>query len=207
MKMDNVVKAFAAGCGVLALVGAVVVFGVFSWAVSINNQMVVSSKSCDQAWAQVENVYQRRLDLIPNLVQVVKGAAQHELDVQVKTIEQRANATKVVVNAKDAGDLAKFASNQGELGSALARLMVSVEAYPQIKANENFLQLQSQLEGTENRISVERMRFTQIVQSYNSSVSIFPNSVVANLRGFAERPQFKADASAATTPKIEFEKQ
>ena len=165
-----------------------------------------SSSNYNQ-WSQVENQYQRRADLIPNLVNTVKGYADFEKEVLTKVTEARArvsqfNITPEVLNDPQA--FAKFQSLQGELSGALSRLLVTVENYPQLKANENFLQLQAQLEGTENRISVERKKFNEVVQSYNTTIKRFPASMLAGMFGFGEKQYFKAIQGADTPPKVEF---
>ena len=194
------------GCGLAAGVAVLFCLSVATTVIGINNSVVTKNQACDAGWSQVENVYQRRLDLIPNLVATVKGAASHELDVQVKTVEQRASATKVTVNASNLDDLKKFQAAQGELSGALSRLMVVSEQYPQIKANENFLNLQTQIEGTENRVAVERKKFNDVVQDYNSYVVRFPASFIADFRGFKVRPFYKADEAAKYAPKVDFSK-
>jgi LemA protein len=194
------------GCGVAVALFLIGSCTIATTAIGINNNIVTKNQACDAGWSQVENVYQRRLDLIPNLVATVKGAAAHELDVQVKTVEQRASATKVTVNASNLDDLKKYQAAQGELSGALSRLMVVSEQYPQIKANENFLNLQTQIEGTENRVAVERKKFNDVVQDYNSYVVRFPASFVASFRGLQVRPFYKADEAAKFAPKVDFGK-
>jgi LemA protein len=154
-------------------------------------------------WSNVENVYQRRLDLIPNLVNTVKGYANFEKETLTQVIEARAKATSVNINAQnlDQASFQKFQQAQGNLTSALSRLMVVVEKYPDLKANQSFLELQAQLEGTENRIAVERGRYNENVNGYNVFVKQFPRNVIFR---FAEMPYFKADEAAAKAPKVEF---
>jgi LemA protein len=150
----------------------------------------------------VENVYQRRLDLIPNLVNTVKGYAKHESQVLQEVTKARSQVGQVHV--KSVEDLPKFDHAQRELSGALSRLLVVAERYPELKADRNFLELQSQLEGTENRISVERMRFNESAREYNTYLRMFPQTIIAGFRGFHERPYFQADATAKTAPKVEF---
>lgn len=196
----------AAGMVILAIVAVLLVIGVgfFMWAVGVNNTIVKLDQGADTAWAQVQSQYQRRLDLIPNLVSTVKGAAQQEVQVIVGAVEARAKATQVQVDPKDAQQFQQFAANQSALGSALSRLLVTVERYPEMRTNQNFLELQSQIEGTENRISVERMKFNEAVQAYNNVVLTFPGSLIAGFRNFAKRPYFAGDEAAQTAPSVDF---
>jgi LemA protein len=188
---------------VITLLGIVaVVILIAGWFVSIGNNMVGLDEGVKTSWSQVENVYQRRADLIPNLVNTVKGYAKHEAGVLESVIKARASATQVRVN--NPGDIAKFEQSQGELTQALSRLLMVTERYPDLKADKNFLELQSQLEGTENRIAVERKRFNETSQEYNTYIRKFPNSIVAGMKGFAQKPYFAAAAGAATAPKVEF---
>ena len=170
------------------------------------NGLVRAEESVKQAWAQVENVYQRRLDLIPNLVETVKGYAAHEKSTFVEVTEARAKAAGTlnpgVIN--DPAKFEEFQQSQTALSSALSRLMVVVEKYPDLKANENFLALQTQLEGTENRISVERGRFNEAAQAFNTYFRQFPTNVIGGLFGFKTKEYFKADAVASTAPKVQF---
>lgn len=156
----------------------------------------------------MQGAYQRRADLIPNLVSTVKGYADFEQETLIKVIEQRAAATKPTINVDptklDANTLAQFQKTQDELGSALGRLMVVVEKYPDLKANQNFLQLQAQLEGTENRINVERRNFNEAVQLFNSQLRKFPTIIIASIFGFDKKPYFEAQAGAQEAPKVEF---
>lgn len=170
------------------------------------NSLVEKQQSVDQAWAQVENQYQRRADLIPNLVNTVKGYSSHESETLQKVTEARAKATSITINADDLNEetLAKFQAAQGELSQALKSLLAVTEAYPDLKANENFMNLQTQLEGTENRISTERMRYTEAVKEYNTSIKKFPTVIYAGWFGFKEKPQFKADAGASKAPEVQF---
>jgi len=194
------------GCAI----GAVVLLGIallVSWGISSYNNMVSLDQSVIQQWAQVENQYQRRADLIPNLVNTVKGYADFEKDVLTKVTEARAKVSQFNITPELLNDpqaFAKFQSLQGELSGALSRLLVTVENYPQLKANENFLQLQAQLEGTENRISVERKKFNEVVQQYNTTIKRFPASMLAGMFGFGEKQYFNAIQGADTPPKVEF---
>jgi len=202
MKNKGMMIGCAIGAVVLLAVGMLVVWGISSY-----NNMVSLDQAVIQSWAQVENQYQRRADLIPNLVNTVKGYADFEKEVLTKVTEARArvsqfNVTPEVLNDPQA--FAKFQSLQGELSGALSRLLVTVENYPQLKANENFLQLQAQLEGTENRISVERKKFNEVIQSYNTTIKRFPASMMAGMFGFGEKQYFKAIQGAETPPKVEF---
>ena len=192
------------GCGAVVLV--VVVIGAMVLAGGYNS-LVGADEGVKSAWSQVENVYQRRADLIPNLVATVKGVANFEKSTLTAVIEARAKATQIVLSPEVVNDPAKFRqfqAAQGELSSALARLLAVAESYPELKANQNFLELQSQLEGTENRIAVERRRFNETVQDYNTAVRVFPASVVASMRGFAPKAFFEADAGAEKAPTVKF---
>jgi len=172
------------------------------------NKLVSSEENVNKKWADVQGAYQRRADLIPNLVSTVKGYADFEQETLIKVIEQRAAATKPTINVDptklDANTLAQFQKTQDELGSALGRLMVVVEKYPDLKANQNFLQLQAQLEGTENRINVERRNFNEAVQLFNSQLRRFPTNILAGIFGFDKKPYFEAQAGAQEAPKVEF---
>lgn len=170
------------------------------------NSLVEKQQGVDQAWAQVENQYQRRADLIPNLVNTVKGYAAHESSTFEKVTEARAKATSITLNADDLNEetLAKFQAAQNELSQALKSLLAVTEAYPDLKANENFMNLQAQLEGTENRISTERMRYTESVRDYNTAIKKFPTLIYAGWFGFKEKPQFRAEAGAEKAPEVNF---
>jgi len=199
-------KGMMIGCaigGVILLAVAMLV----SWGISSYNGMVALDQSVTQQWAQVENQYQRRADLIPNLVNTVKGYADFEKDVLTKVTEARAKVSQFNITPELLNDpqaFAKFQSLQGELSGALSRLLVTVENYPQLKANENFLQLQAQLEGTENRISVERKKFNEVVQQYNTKIKSFPASMLAGMFGFGEKQYFKSVRGSDVAPKVEF---
>jgi LemA protein len=186
---------------ILGIAGAVAMF--FSGAY---NGLVRADEAVNQAWSQVENVYQRRLDLIPNLVETVKGYAAHEKETFVEVTRARAQAAGSISAGviSDPAKFQQFQESQAALSSALSRLMVVVEKYPDLKANENFLQLQAQLEGTENRISVERERFTKAAQAFNTQFRQFPTNVLGGLFGFKVKEYFKADAQASVAPKVKF---
>lgn len=170
------------------------------------NKLVEQQQGVDQAWAQVENQYQRRADLIPNLVNTVKGYSSHEEETLTKVTEARAKATSINISADNLTEenLARFQEAQNELSSALKSLLAVSEAYPDLKANENFLALQSQLEGTENRIATERKRYTEAVMEYNTSIAKFPTNIYAGWFGFEKKPQFRAAAGADKAPEVNF---
>jgi LemA protein len=170
------------------------------------NKMVELSEGVDSQWAQVENVYQRRADLIPNLVNTVKGYAAHEKETLEAVIEARAKATSVNISADQLNEqsFARFQEAQGGLSSALSRLMVVMEQYPDLKANQNFLDLQAQLEGTENRITVERQKYNDAVRLYNVKIKSFPQLIYSGWFGFEKKPFFQAEEGAKTAPKVEF---
>lgn len=170
------------------------------------NTMVEKQEAVTAQWSQVENVYQRRADLIPNLVATVKGYADFEQETLTAVIEARAKATSVTVDPSklDANSIQQFQAAQDGLSSALARLMVVVERYPDLKANQNFLQLQSQLEGTENRIAVERRKYNETAQAYNTYIRKFPNNFIAGMFDFEKSEYFEADEGAEEAPKVEF---
>ncbi len=170
------------------------------------NSLVEKQQQVDQSWAQVENQYQRRADLIPNLVNTVKGYSSHEEETLVKVTEARAKATSITLQADDLTEenLARYQQAQNELSSALKSLLAVSEAYPDLKANESFMNLQTQLEGTENRIATERKRYTESVQTYNTAIKKFPTVIYAGWFGFKEKPQFKAEAGAEKAPEVKF---
>ena len=174
--------------------------------VSAYNSLVSSEESVDTAWSQVENVYQRRADLIPNLVNTVKGYAAHEKETLEGVVSARAKATQMTIDPTHLTPEAieKFQAAQGELGSALGKLLAITENYPDLKANENFKELQAQLEGTENRIAVERKKFNETAQVYNTSIRKFPRSIVASMFGFERKPYFKAQEGAEQAPTVQF---
>ncbi|OLB99848.1 MAG: LemA family protein [Candidatus Rokubacteria bacterium 13_1_40CM_68_15] len=190
----------------LAVIGLIVV-GVVVWAVGINNSLVRSEQDVNEKWAQVQNVYQRRADLIPNLVETVKGFATQERTVLEEVTRARASATGVQLTPEALNDpkaMERFQAAQQQLTGALSRLMVTVERYPELKSNQNFLTLQTQLEGTENRIAVERRRFNESVREYNTRLRLFPGSIVANMNGFRSKAFFEAAPDAATPPRVKF---
>ena len=174
--------------------------------VSAYNSLVSSEESVDTAWSQVENVYQRRADLIPNLVNTVKGYAAHEKETLEGVVSARAKATQMTIDPTNLTPEAieKFQAAQGELGSALGKLLAITENYPDLKANENFKELEAQLEGTENRIAVERKKFNETAQVYNTSIRKFPRSIVASMFGFERKPYFKAQEGAEQAPTVQF---
>ncbi len=191
----------------LGLVLVVAVIAIGGWGVSSYNRLVTESEKVDQAWSQVENVYQRRMDLIPNLVETVEGAAEFERGTLAEVTEARAKAGQITLSPElleDPAKLEAFDAAQGALSSALSRLLVTVERYPELKANQNFLALQDELAGTENRISVERRRFNETVRAYNVITKRFPGSIVASLTGFGDRGYFEARPGAEDAPRVEF---
>ena len=186
---------------VIAFIAAVVL-----WGMSVYNGLVSVEESVNKQWANVESQYQRRADLIPNLVATVKGYASHESQTLENVVAARARATQVTVDAESLTPekLQAYQAAQGELTSALGRLLLITENYPDLKANQNFQELQAQLEGTENRIQVERSRYNEVAQTYNTTVRRFPRNVIASLFGFDKKPYFEADKEAKQAPKVEF---
>jgi LemA protein len=181
--------------------------GAVTWGIGAYNSLIALDEEVSQAWSQVQNQYQRRFDLVPNLVETVKGYAKQEQEVFIKVTEARSRVgqftvTSQVLNDPDA--LRRFDQLQGELSSALSRLLAVAENYPSLKSSENFLTLQSQLEGTENRIAVERRRFNEVVQQYNTKVRRFPVSIVASFGGFKTKAYFAAVPTAEEAPKVRF---
>ncbi len=170
------------------------------------NSMVKLDEQVTSQWAQVENVYQRRVDLIPNLEASVKGAANFEKETLTQVIEARAKATSINVDPTKLTpeSISQFQAAQGQLSQSLGRLLATVEAYPELKANQNFLELQAQLEGTENRITVERQKFNTVTQEYNSTIRTFPNNLTAGMFGFKAKGYFQAEAGANKAPKVAF---
>lgn len=192
-----------------ALIGLVVLAIVaLAWGVSLYNGFVQQEEEVNTAWSQVENQYQRRADLIPNLVATVKGYAAHEQETLQAVVEARSKATSTTIDANNMDEvaLAQFQRNQDALSSALSRLMVVVEKYPELKANENFMALQSQLEGTENRITVARRDFNEAAKKYNTGIRRFPSNLVASIAGFDKRPYFEAQAGSEVAPTVDFGK-
>lgn len=185
---------------------AVIVLALFFWVKNSYNGLVKADEQVKSAWSQVENVYQRRADLIPNLVATVKGYAEHESETLESVVAARARATQITVDPDnlDAGQIAEFQNAQGELSQALGRLIMLTENYPDLKANQNFRDLQAQLEGTENRISTERMKFNEAARSYNTMVRSFPKNIIASMFGFETKGYFEASEGAQTAPKVEF---
>jgi LemA protein len=197
-------KAILIFFGVIVLIVLIVVIG----GIGSYNGLVGSSQAVDSQWAQVQNVYQRRADLIPNLVQTVQGAANFEKSTLEDIVKARASVGQVQINANsapaDAQQLQQFEAAQGQLGNALSRLLVVSERYPDLKSNQNFLALQAQLEGTENRISVERGKFNDVVQDYDTRIQRFPTVFFARMFGFVSKPYFTAAPSVATPPSVQF---
>jgi LemA protein len=191
----------------LVVVLVLLVAGLGTWGVSVNNQLVTLQQAANERWAQVQNVYQRRADLIPNLVETVKGAAAQERTVLEEVTRARASASSIQLTPEALNDpkaVERFEAAQGQLSGALSRLLVTVERYPELKSNQNFLALQTQLEGTENRIAVERRRYNEAVRAYNTRLQLFPGSLVARLAGFQGRAFFEAVPDAAAAPKVKF---
>lgn len=192
----------------LIIVGIVVVslFILYKITIAPFNEMGRSQETTEAAWSQVENVYQRRTDLIPNLVNTVKGMATSEKETFEAVMNARANASKVNVDASKLNpeQIKQFQASQGELSQALGRLMVVSEQYPQLRQSEGFLNLQAQLEGTENRIAVERKNFNETVQAYNTLIRLFPNNILAGMFGFSKKGYFEAESGAEKAPKVQF---
>lgn len=194
----------------LIIVGVIVVLilAAFSSYKNTYNSLVAKDENVAAQWAEVQNQYQRRLDLIPNLVATVKGYASHESEVFTQVAEARSkaggqiNVSDDILNDPEA--FARYQQIQDNLGSSLQRLLMVTEQYPELKADQNFIALQDQLEGTENRITVARKRYTEAVQSYNTSIRVFPNNIIANMSGFEKKAQFTASAEAQNAPKVEF---
>ncbi len=199
-------KGLAIGCGIGAVI-ALILLGAVMWAVSVYNQLVTLDEEVAKAWSQVENQYQRRADLIPNLVNTVKGVANFEKETYTAVAEARSKVNQIKLTPEmlsDPNAFKQFQAAQDNLGSALSRLLVTVERYPELKANENFLQLQAQLEGTENRIAVERKRYNEVVREYNTRIRRFPGNIIANMTGFREKQYFAAAEGAKEVPKVQF---
>ena len=185
---------------VIAIVGALVLGGL--WYVSAGNSLIALDEHVNTSWSQVESVYQRRADLIPNLVNTVKGYAKHEAEVLESITQARASVGQIKVNSPE--DFKKFDAAQSQLSGALSRLLVVSEKYPDLKADKNFLELQSQLEGTENRITIERQRFNEAARAYNTAIRQFPGSIVAGNKGMKERAYFASKAGAENAPEVKF---
>jgi LemA protein len=189
------------GIIVLVVIGLILL-----WFVSKYNGLVGAQESIDSVWAKVETQYQRRADLIPNLVNTVKGYADFEQETLTKVVEARAKATQTTIDPSNmtAAQLQNFQGAQGELSGALSRLLVTIEKYPDLKANQNFLELQAELAGTENRIGVARDNFNSEAKNYNTTIKKFPTNIIAGLFNFEAKPYFEADAGSKNAPKVEF---
>lgn len=200
-------KKYALGCG--GIVGLLLLIAIAAaiGGCGTYNRLVGLQQGTESSWAQVENQYKRRADLVPNLVQTVQGAANFEKSTLTEVIQARAAATQVKVDPANltAAQLQQFEQTQGQLSSALSRLLVTVERYPELRANANFRDLQAQLEGTENRIAVERQKFNENVRQYNTAIRQFPASFVARLGRFTSKPYFQAPAGSEQAPKVNFE--
>ena len=193
------------GCIGLIVLG-VIALALFGWVKNSYNGLVSTQESVEKAWGNVESQYQRRADLIPNLVETVKGYAKHEQETFEKVIEARANATKVTIDPTNMSpeDLKKYQAAQGEVGSALSRLIAVAENYPDLKANENFKDLQQQLESTENRINIARNDFNEEARKYNTQRRTFPTNIIAGIFNFGDKPYFQAQEGADKAPKVDF---
>jgi len=189
----------------LIVIAGVVLLG-FLWIKNSYNKMVLQEEQVTTAWSQVENVYQRRADLIPNLVSTVKGYASHERETLEEVVNARAKATQTTIDPTNmtAEGMASFQQAQGELSQALSKLMVVVERYPDLKANQNFLELQAQLEGSENRITVERQKFNETARLFNTTIRQFPKNMIAGMFGFERKEYFQADEGAQNVPIVKF---
>ncbi len=189
---------------ILLIVALIIV--VAAWCVSLYNGLVKKDEAAQAAWSQVENVYQRRMDLVPNLVNTVKGAADFERSTLEDVVAARASATQVKVDPAQLTEenIARYQKAQENLSGSLSRLLVTVERYPELKASQNFRDLQAQLEGTENRITVERMKFNEAVRSYNTAIRRFPRNLVAGMFGFEKKGYFEAAQGAENAPEVSF---
>lgn len=185
----------------------VIVFGIYSWAKNFNNTAVVLQEDAKTTWSNVESAYQRRNDLIGNLVKTVQGAADFEKETLTQVIEARSKATSTTIDANNLTpeNMAKFQETQAGLTGALSKLLLVVERYPDLKANANFLELQSQLEGTENRINVARDRFNEGVNNYNKHIKVFPNSMLAGMFNFDEMSRYKSNPGSENAPNVNFD--
>ena len=197
------------GCLVGIIIGAVIALFILVmvlWGVKVYNGMITMGETVTSQWGNVETTYQRRMDLIPNFVNTVKGAANFEQQTLTQVIEARAKATSVTIDPKNLNEqtMAQFQQAQGQVSSALARLMVVVEKYPELKATQNFRDLQVALEGTENRIAVERRKFNEVAQAYNIYIKRFPQNFIAGMFGFQAKPYFKSAEGAENAPKVNF---
>lgn len=186
------------GLGILAIIAL--------WVANVYNAFIASEEEVESSWAQVENQYQRRADLVPNLVATVKGYAAHEQQTMEGVVEARAKATQITIDPATATpeQLAAYQAAQGELSQALGRLLAVAENYPDLKANQNFRDLQAQLEGTENRITIARQMFNETAKAYNKTIRRFPNNILAGIFGFDKKPYFEAEEGASKAPKVEF---
>jgi len=193
------------GCIGLVVLG-VIALALFGWVKNGYNGLVTDQESVETAWANVESQYQRRADLIPNLVETVKGYAKHEQETLEGVIEARANATKVTIDPTKMTpeDLQKYQAAQGDVTNALSRLIAVSESYPDLKANENFKDLQTQLEGTENRINKARNDFNEVAREYNTKRRTFPTNIIASVFNFGEKPYFQSQEGADKAPKVDF---
>ena len=189
---------------IILAVAAVLVIGTYSWLKGSYNDMVLRREAATAQLGNVENQYQRRMDLIPNLVNTVKGYASHEQNTLSEVVEARAQATQTRIDVNDAAAMARFAQAQGELSSALNRLMAISESYPDLKASQNFRDLQTQLEGTENRIKVARTKYNAADQEYNTSLKRFPTSIIGSMFGFEQTEYFEASEGAEQVPSVDF---
>ena len=189
---------------IILAVAAVLVIGTYSWLKGSYNDRGLRREAATAQLGNVENQYQRRMDLIPNLVNTVKGYASHEQNTLSEVVEARAQATQTRIDVNDAAAMARFAQAQGELSSALSRLMAISESYPDLKASQNFRDLQTQLEGTENRIAVERRKYNEAAQSFNTYVKMFPRNLLAGMFGFAPLNYFEAQQGAEKAPEVQF---
>jgi LemA protein len=189
---------------ILVIIAVIGIF--FFWYQGVRNSLVQADEQVKAKWGDVENQYQRRADLVPNLVATVKGYATHEQTTLENVVAARAKATQITIDPSNLNEqtMAQYQQVQGNLGSALSRLLMNVEAYPDLKANQNFLDLQAQLEGTENRIATERTRFNEVAQSYNTKVRSFPANIIASMSGFKEKPYFKSQDGAEKAPEVKF---
>ncbi len=198
------------GCliGLIGFLSVIIIIAIACviYGINTNNKIVTAEESVNSQWAKVENQYQRRADLIPNLVNTVKGYASHEKETLDAVISARAKATQITIDPTNLNEtsLHKYQKAQGELSQALGRLLAVTENYPDLKANQNFLELQAQLEGTENRISTERTRYTDSVKEYNTLIRKFPASIIASMNGFEKKPQFEAETGAERAPEVKF---
>jgi LemA protein len=208
VKIKKVIK-MKKGCLIWIIIGviiALVVLGIISWGTKTYNQMVTLQEGVTSQWGNVESQYQRRADLIPNFVNTVKGAATFEQETLTKVIEARAKATQVTIDPTKmtAENMQQFQAAQGELSSSLARLMVVVEQYPELKATQNYRDLQVTLEGTENRIAVERRKFNETAQTMNAYIRRFPQNIIAGMFGFTAKPYFESMEGAEKAPEVKF---